>query len=77
MKEESEKASLKPNIQKTKITASAPIILWQQIGKEWKQQQILFSWAQKSLQMATVAMRLRCLLFGRKAMTNLDRILKS
>ena len=43
VQEESENASLKPNIQKTKITASGPIILWQQIGKEWKQWQILFS----------------------------------
>ena len=46
------------------------------MGKQWKPWQILFSWAQKSLQMVTVAMRLRCLLLGRKAMTNLDRILK-
>ena len=37
VKEKSEKASLKSNIQKTKITASGPIISWQQIGKEWKQ----------------------------------------
>ena len=38
----------------------------------------LFSWAPKSLQMVTAAMKLkRCLLLGRKAMTNLDSILKS
>ena len=37
----------------------------------------LFSWAPKALQMATAAMKLRCLLLGRKAMTNLDSILKS
>ena len=38
----------------------------------------LFSWAPKSLQMVTVAMKLkRCLLLGRKAMSNLDSILKS
>ena len=42
VKEESEKAGLNLNIQKTKITASGPIILWQQIGKEWKQCQTLF-----------------------------------
>ena len=35
------------------------------------------SWAPKSLQMVTAAMKLRCLLLGRKAMTNLDSILKS
>ena len=63
VKEESEKVGLKPNIQKTKITASAPIILWQQIGKEWKQQQILFSWAQKSLWVVTAAMKLKDICF--------------
>ena len=42
----------------------------------WKQRQILFSWAPKSLQMVTAAMKLRHFLLGRKAMTNLDSILK-
>ena len=56
VKEESEKVGLKPNIQKTKIMASVPITSWQ-IGKKWKQGQILFSWAPKSLQMVTVAMK--------------------
>ena len=37
----------------------------------------LISWAPKSLQMVTAAMKLRCLLLGRKAMTNLEGILKS
>ena len=37
----------------------------------------LFSWAPKSLEMVTEAMKLRCLLIGRKAMTNLDSIFKS
>ena len=37
----------------------------------------LFSWAPKSLQMVTAAMKLRHLLLGRKAVTNLDSILKS
>ena len=36
----------------------------------------LFSWAPKSLQMVTAAMKLRLLLLGRKVMTNLDSILK-
>ena len=36
-----------------------------------------FSWAQKSLQMVTAAMKLRCVLLGRRVMTNLDSILKS
>ena len=46
-------------------------------GEKWKQWEILFSWAPKSLQMVTAAMKLRHLLLGRKAMTNLDSILKS
>ena len=46
-------------------------------GKKWKQWQILFSWVPKSLQMVTVAMKLRHLLLGRKIMTNLDSILES
>ena len=37
VKEESEKAGLKLNIQKTKIMASGPIISWQMEGKKWKQ----------------------------------------
>ena len=47
------------------------------MGKQWKQCQTLFSWAPKSLQMVTAAMKLRHLLLGRKAMTNLDSILKN
>ena len=38
---------------------------------------LLFFWAPKSLQMVTAAMKLRCLLLGRKVMTNLDSLLKS
>jgi len=48
VKEESEKAGLKLNIQKAKIIASSPITSWQ-IGKQWKQQQTLFWGAPKSL----------------------------
>ena len=47
------------------------------MGKQWKQCQTLFFWAPKSLQMVTLAMKLRHLLIGRKVMTNLDSILKS
>ena len=48
------------------------------MGKQWKQWMTLFSWAPKSLQMVIAAMKLkRCLLLGRKVMTNLDSILKS
>ena len=46
-------------------------------GKKWKQWQTLFWGASKSLQMVTVAMKLRHLLLGRKVMTNLDSILKN
>ena len=74
VKEESEKAGLKLNVQKTKIMAPGPITSWQIMGKQW---QTLFLGAPKSLQMVTVAMKLRCLLLGRKVMTNLDNILKS
>ena len=42
-----------------------------------RQGQILFSWVPKSLQTVTAAMKLRDLLLGRKALTNLDSILKS
>ena len=45
--------------------------------ENWKQWQILFSWAPKSLQMVTPAMKFRRSLLGRKAMTNLDSILQS
>ena len=58
-KEESEKAGLKLNIQKTKIMASGPITSWQIDGKQWKQWETLFSWAPKSLQMVTAAMKLK------------------
>ena len=49
------------------------------MGKQWKQWLTLFSWATKSLQMVTAAMNLKdafSSLLGRKAMTNLDNILK-
>ena len=58
VKEESEKFGLKLNIQETKIMAYGPITSWQ-IGKKWKQWQILFSWAPKSLWMVTASMKLK------------------
>ena len=54
MKEESEKAGLKLNIQKTKIMASGLVTSWQ-IDGETMETEILFSWAPKSLQMVTAA----------------------
>ena len=58
VKEESEKAGLKLNIQKTKTTAFSPITSWQ-MRKQWKQCQTLFSWAPKSLLMVTATMQLK------------------
>ena len=59
LKEESEKVGLKLNIQKTKIMASASITSWQIYGETWKQCQTLCFGAPKSLQMVTVAMKLK------------------
>ena len=48
------------------------------MGKQWKQWQTLFSWAPRSLQMVTAAMKFkRCLLLERTVMTNLDSIFKN
>ena len=58
VKEESEKAGLKLNIQKTQIMASSPITSWQ-MEKQWKQWETLFFGAPKSLQMVTAAMKLK------------------
>ena len=59
VKEESEKAGLKLNIQKTKIMASSCVTWWQIDGGKWKQWQTLFSWAPKSLWTVTAAMKLK------------------
>ena len=59
VKTESEKAGLKTNIQNTKIMASGPITSWQIDGEQWKQCLTLFWGAPKSLQMVTVAMKLK------------------
>ena len=59
VKEEGGKAGLKLNIQKTKIMASSLITSWQIDGKQWKRWQILFSWASKSLQRVTAAVKLK------------------
>ena len=77
VKEKWEKAGLKLNIQKTKIMASGPITSWQIYGETMETVTDLISWAPKSLQRVTAAMKLRHLLLGRKAMINLDSILKS
>ena len=75
VKEESEKVGLKFNIQKTKIIASSPITPWQ-IGGETVAD--FKFWGSKITADCYCSHEIkRCLLFGRKAMTNLDGILKS
>ena len=66
VKEESEKIGLKLNIQKAKIMASSPITSWQIDGKTMETVTD-FSWAPKSLQMVTAAMKLKdaCSLEGK------------
>ena len=59
VKEESEKAGFKLNIQKTKIMASGPITSWQIDGETMETVTDLFSWAPKSLQMVTIAKKLK------------------
>jgi len=59
MKEESEKAGLKFNIQKTKITASGPITSWQIDGETMETVRDFISWAPKSLKMVTAALKLK------------------
>ena len=58
VKEESENAGLKLNIQKTKIMASSPITAWQIDGGTMETDSF-FSWAPKSLQMVTAALKLK------------------
>ena len=76
-KEESEKAGLELNIQKTKIMTSGPITSWQIDGETMEIVTDFILGASKSLQMVNEAMNKRHLLLGRKAMTNLDSISKS
>ena len=74
VKEESEKAS----IQKTKIMASGPITLWQIEEEKVEAVADFLFWVLKSLRMVMAAMKLeRQLLLGKKAVTNLDSVLKS
>jgi len=79
VKEESKNAGLKNNIQKRKIIASGPIISWQ-IGGETKETVTDFSFLGSKITDADGDCSheiKRCLLLGRKVMTNLDSILES
>ena len=78
MREESEKAGLKLNIQKSKIMASSPIISGQMDGETMETvKDFIFLGSQITADGDCSHEIKRWLLFGRKAMTNLDSILKS
>ena len=78
MKEESEKAGLKLNIQKTKIVASSPITSWQIDGETMETvTDFIFLGSKITADNNCSHDIKRYLLLGRKAMTNLDSILKS
>ena len=78
VKEQSEKAGLKLNIQKTKILASGPITSWQIDGETVETvRDFLFLGSKITADGECNHEIKRCLLLGRKAMTNLDIILKN
>ena len=80
VKEESEKVGLKLNIWNTKIMAYSPITSWQIDGKTMEMETVtdfLFLGSKITADDDCSHEIKRCLLFGRKAMTNLDSILKS
>ena len=78
VKEESEKAGLKLNTQKIKIMASSPIMSWQIEGEKLEAVTDFLLLGSKSLHLVDCSHEIqRCLLLGRKVMTNLDSILKS
>ena len=77
-REEREKVGLKLNIQKTKIMASSPITSWQIDGETVETVTELIFWDSKITADDDCSHEIkRCLLLGRKVMTNLDSILKS
>ena len=78
MKEESEKVGLKLNIHKTKIMASGPIISWQTEGEKVEAVTDFIFVGSKITADGDYSHKIkRCLLLERKAMTNLDSIVKS
>ena len=78
VKEESEKVGLKLNIQKTKIMASGPITSWQIDGETVETvTDFIFGGSKITADGDCSHDMKRCLLLGRKVMTNLDSILKS
>ena len=78
VKEESEKAGLKLKIQKLRIMASGPIISWQTGGEPMKTVTYFIFFGSKITADGDCSHEIKsCLLLGRKAMTDLDSILKS
>ena len=78
VKEESETVGLKLNIQKTKIVVSGPITSWQIDGETVETVTDFIFWGSKITANGVCSHEIkRCLLLGRKVMTNLDSILKS
>ena len=78
VKEESKKVGLKLNIQKTKIMTSGPITSWQTDGETMETVSDFILGGSKITADGDCSHEIkRCLLLGRKLMTNLDRILKS
>ena len=78
MKEESEKAGLKLNIQKTKIMASGPITSWRIDGETMETVTDFLFMGSKIIVDSNCSHEIkRCLLLGRKAMINLDSVLQS
>ena len=78
VKEESEKVGLKLNIQKTNIMASGPITSWQIDGETMETVTVFIFLGSKITADGDCSHEIkRCLLLGRKAMSNLDSILKS
>ena len=78
VKEENEKAGLKLSIWKTKIMASGPIISWQTDGEIMETVTDFIFWGSRITADGDCSHEIkRCFLLGRKAMTNLDSILKS
>ena len=78
VKEESEKSSLKLNIQKTKIMASSPITSWQRDGETMETVADFILGGSKITADGDCSYNIkRCLLLERKAMTNLGSVLKS
>ena len=78
VKEESEKVGLKLNIQKTKTVASSPITSWQIDGEIVETVADFIFWGSKITAGGDCSHEIkRCLLLGRKVMTNIDSILKS